>query len=346
MFKSARIKLTVWYLLIIMVISGAFSAIIYQVSTAEMDRFVEVQRFRIERRFGDQNLPSPEIIMIEPELITEAKQRIVTGLLIINGVILVTAGGAGFFLAGKTLAPIEKMLEEQNRFVADASHELRTPLTALKCSLEVFLREKKPKIVEAKEVASEGVVQVNRLQKLSDSLLQLAQVQKNGSQTKMEKVSLKKIAGGAIAKILPMAKTKKIEIGGMTEEVSILGNFDNLTELLVILLDNGIKYSPEGGKINLEVKKLEREVKITVKDEGIGIGKEELPHIFDRFYRADSARNKDKADGYGLGLAIAKKIVEEHGGKIEAESEIGKGSQFTVILPITASAKIQKQNIN
>jgi len=115
---------------------------------------------------------------------------------------------------------------------------------------------------------------------------------------------------------------------------------------LVILLDNGIKYSPERSKISLEVKKLGREVKIIIKDEGVGIGKEELPHIFDRFYRADNARTKSETNGYGLGLAIAKKIIDEHGGKIEVESKTGKGSMFIVILPIMNSAKIQKLNIN
>jgi two-component system, OmpR family, sensor histidine kinase CiaH len=346
MFKSARIKLTAWYLLIIMVISGAFSAVIYRVSTVEMDRFVEIQRFRVERRFGDQNLPPPEIIMIEPELVTEARQRIITGLLIINVVILVTAGGAGYFLAGKTLMPIEKMIEEQNRFVADASHELRTPLTALKCSLEVFLREKQPKIIEAKELASEGVNQVNTLQKLSDSLLKLAQSPNENNLAKPEKVDIKIIATDAIAKIMPMAKAKKIEIKKEIEKFFAWGNSDNLTELLVILLDNGIKYSPEKSKMFLTTKVAEREGKIIVEDEGIGIGEKELPHIFDRFYRVDSARNKEKANGYGLGLAIAKKIVDEHRGKIVVESKIGKGSKFTIILPIMASAKIQKENIN
>lgn len=333
MFKSARIKLTAWYVLIIMIVSGAFSLAIYQVLTAEIDRFAQTQQFRIERRLREQYLLPPGIVMIDPELATEARRRIVWSLVIINLAIGGAAAVTGYFLAGKTLAPIEEMIEEQNRFISDASHELRTPLTALKCSLEVYLREKKPKLVEAKSLAKDSLGEVNKLQALSDSLLRLAQFQKPNGQVKMERVNLKKIIDLAVGRVEPMAEAKKIKLVSRGTDGMVMGHETGLTDLLVILLDNAIKYSPNGSKVTIRVTGTKKEMTVTVKDEGIGISQEDLPHIFDRFYRADSARNKNKAGGYGLGLAIAKKIAEEHRGVISVESKINEGSEFKVKLP-------------
>ena len=112
-----------------------------------------------------------------------------------------------------------------------------------------------------------------------------------------------------------------------------MGDEKSLTQLLVVLLDNAIKYTDGKSPINLTVKKDTSEINIAVKDGGVGIKKEDLPHIFDRFYRADRSRSKQRVGGYGLGLSIAKRIVTLHNGSIRVESEIGKGSIFTVTLP-------------
>jgi len=211
-------------------------------------------------------------------------------------------------------------MEEQTRFVADASHELRTPLTALMLDFEVALRDKKMDLKTAKKIIGEGLEEGKKLKKLSDSLLELVN-NKNVVMVK-EKFNLEEIISEVTKKI---TVTKKIGVKEM------IGVKDKIEELLVILLDNAVKYGNK--KVTIETKKINNQIIIVVKDDGIGISKEDLPHIFDRFYRTDNARLKKDEGGYGLGLSIAKKIVEDHKGKIEVKSELGKGSEFRLIFP-------------
>jgi signal transduction histidine kinase len=324
MFKEARLKLTAWYLLIIMVISISFSGIIFGMISQEMERFVRSPRFRFE-----------EIQIRESDkLLVESKKRLVWNLLEINGIILLISGTLGYVLAGKTLSPIQKMLEEQKRFVGDASHELRTPITALKSMLEVGLRDKKMNIAEARELISESIEETDKLKNLSDSLLELARENSNGQKLIFEKIKVKDLVGEAIKKIKSASLKKNIRILVRVNGSTIKGNKDKLSELLVILLDNAIKYSPKNSQIKITAKKGKHETEIKIIDQGRGIEEKDLPHIFERFYRADSARSHQDENGYGLGLAIAKKIIEEHNGKILVNSEIDKGSEFKIILPV------------
>lgn len=335
MFRSARLKLTAWYLLIITFISMSFSLVLYRVVTGEFERFERMQRFRIERRFNTQNLPPNFMhrfpLPVDPELIREIKQRLAFMLMLINGGIFLVAGGLGFFLAGRTLAPIKDMVDEQSRFISDASHELRTPLTSLKTAMEVTLRDKKLSIVQAKKLISENINDVNKLQSLSDQLLRLAQYEKPNGNLPLEKISLTKVIKEAVRKINPLAKQKQISVICNLKNVEIKGNKESLVDLLVILLDNAVKYSPEAEMIEIAVVKKDGITEISVKDRGIGISKKDLPHVFDRFYRGDLSRSKS---GYGLGLSIAKKIVDIHKGKIKVKSNINQGSAFFVQLPV------------
>src|SRR3990167_5772072 len=180
MFSKARFKLTVWYLLIIMLISTGFSGVIYKVLTAELDRFSHMQRLRIESRVRSIQ---PRIF-VDPDLAEETKQRLIVFLLIINSGILFVSGILAYFLAGKTLRPIKEMVDEQNRFISDASHELRTPLTSIKTAMEVSLRDKNLTLKDSKKLIGESIDEVNKLQLLSDELLQLAQYQTLNGQTK------------------------------------------------------------------------------------------------------------------------------------------------------------------
>lgn len=336
MFKNARIKLTAWYILILMMISIFFSAIIYKGATNEIDRLTQMQKQRIERRFQENNFypHSPDIRFIDPELLEETKQRLLLILIIINGGIIFVVGSLSYLLAGKTLRPIQEMVEEQNRFISDASHELRTPLTALKSSLEVNLRDKNLTIDGAKNIIFESIEDVNKLQQLSDSLLQLAQYQKPQVYSKMETLSLREIIKESIKKISFLAKKKNIIIKNKTEDINIYGNKYGLIDLFVILLDNAVKYSEEKSTVTITTKKAEKLVLISIKDQGIGIEKKDLPFIFDRFYRSDKARSKTEINGYGLGLSIAKKIIDLHQGTISIESKLKKGTIAIVSLPI------------
>lgn len=307
MFYKARIKLTAWYLMIIMIVSGLFSAVIYRVQTSEIERFNRVQLQRIQFGFRIQ--------LTNPDLIEESKDRIRLTLIFVNLAILIVSGIGGYILAGITLAPIKAMLDDQQRFVADASHELRTPLTSLKTAFEVFLRGHKIQ-APTKSLIVESITEVDKLQSLTSMLLRLSKTKKI-----YEKVVLKKIILQAASKISPEAKTT-------LQNVEINGDPLALEELMVILLDNAVKYSPNQKDIKISLKKLAGKVTIGVSDRGLGIAQKDLPHIFDRFYRGDKARS---AGGFGLGLSIAKKIVEEHHGTISVTSKINFGTTVQVI---------------
>ncbi len=333
MFNSARKKLTAWYLLILMSVSISFSVAIYRGMSAEIDRFTQLQRIRVERRFDDAGIPRPPILL-DLDVINEAKQHIVMSFLGINGIIFIVMGGLSYFLAGKTLQPIKEMIEEQNRFVSDASHELKTPLTAMKSALEVYLRDPKMTLQEARQVLVENIQEVNRLQTLSESLLTLSETQPNSSAL-LAQLNPKDIITKASALVRYNAEKKKIKIQiSIIPKEKIKGREEKLVELFTILLDNAIKYSSQDSTIMIIGEIEKKGVELRVSDTGMGIEEKDIPHIFDRFYRSDKARGRRGVGGYGLGLSIAKKIVEFHRGKIKVESAINFGTTVSVWLPL------------
>ncbi len=338
MFHSAKLTLTAWYLLIIMIISVMFSFVIYRVLTLELDRVGYQQRVRYERVERDWRIPNDLKIYLldrlDPEVIAETKQRLVFRLILINGGIFIIASLAGYFLAGRTLKPIQQMVSEQKRFIADASHELRTPLTSLRSEIEVGLRSKSLAIDEARVLLVSNLEEVIRLQSLSESLLTLAQSGKLANNPDFTKVSLRESLEIATKKINGAIKKKKITLIQNTSDLYTSGIEDRITELFVIILDNAIKYSPSGSKVIVSIKRQGKLAVIVIKDNGIGIGKEELSHIFERFYRADISRTKITSNGFGLGLSIAKDILRNHNGTIQVKSILNKGSEFIIKLPL------------
>jgi two-component system, OmpR family, sensor histidine kinase CiaH len=322
MFKSARFKLTFWYVLIIMIISGMFSAAAYQNFSQEIERGFRQRRVQ---------MMIPLIPNLEDDLIAEVKQRLILELLITNGIILLTAGALSYFLAGKTLNPIEKMMEEQKRFVSDASHELRTPLTSLKTEIEVALRDKKMTIIEAKRQLKSNLEEVDKMQVLTNYLLSLNKYQSGQTGLIKKEIKMSEVINKSIVKLKNKLKDKNITITKNIEEVKMWGNEISLEELMVIFLDNAIKYSHKEGEIRVSLNQDSHHIRLTISDNGVGIAESDLPFIFDRFYRAEVSRTKEETEGYGIGLAIAKNIVEMHGGKIEVTSQQGIGSTFSVI---------------
>lgn len=344
MFHSARIKLTAYYLLIIMFISVAFSGGIYRVLLHEVERFERAQRFKIENRlhegimmpFGERLRRPGLILEIDPGLLAETRQRIIWTLIVINGIVFGLSGWLGYLLAGRTLSPIKTMVEEQNRFISDASHELKTPLTSLRSAFEVYLRGKKPTLNEAKGIISESLGEVDRLQILSESLLQLAQYQKPNGNNKFEKLLIGEIMTESIKKTAPMAKVKEVSIKSSLKDVKVKGVKYSLVDLFTLILDNAVKYSCDKSEVWVRTRKFDGQAEIEVSDKGIGIAEGDLSHIFERFYRVDNARRRSDQGGYGLGLAIAKRIVEIHKGTIDVESKVGVGTTVRVKLPASA----------
>ncbi len=334
MFEKARIKLTTWYLLIIMTISLSFSSFIYRSVSVELQRRLNVieQRLSIEPPRG-MRMQGPVHDYFLQDL-KESRNKVLFVLLYANGVILFLSAVAGYYLAGKTLKPIEKALNEQKRFVSDASHELKTPLTSLQTSIEVALRDKKLNLKEAKKVLTESLEDVGGMNKLATDLLKLTWYQAGGNNFSLEKVSTRETIETVKKKINPLAKKRQIKIIYKIKNLNIKANKEGLVQLITILIDNAIKYSKKSGGITVSIEKSRNFVVIKVKDKGIGIPKKDIPHIFDRFYRVDQSRSKTNIDGFGLGLSMAKRIVDLHKGTIKVKSEKVKGTIFTVKLPL------------
>lgn len=238
----------------------------------------------------------------------------------------------GYFFAGRTLKPIKIMVDEQNRFISDASHELRTPLTALRSELE-FMKMEYPLPEKVKDHITSTLEEVTNMQLLTDDLLLLSKNQYIRPNTVSE-VSLLDVLETAIKKIVPLAREKKITIDNQIKDVILRINHQALSQVFVILLDNAIKYSDINKKITVTSTAASDSITVNFIDEGIGITEENRKHLFERFYRGDKSRSKSSAAGYGLGLAIAKKIVDTYKGTIHVHSIIDKGSTFSVVLPL------------
>src|SRR3989338_10048109 len=340
MFNRARIKLTVWYLAIIMSVSLLFSAVIYRGADIELSRIERRQQIRIEH-FRPQFFRLPDFPdMFVPVPVDEIRKRLIAALIIINGGILILSGGAGYFLAGRTLQPIEDMVEEENRFIADASHEFRTPITSLKSQTEVSLRDKKLTLAEAKALLASNLEEADNLQTISDRLLELAQIEKPNYFV-FTSLDLKTIINDAVAKVRSLAKQKHIRIEtGKIKTQKLEGDKKQLTEMLVIFLDNAVKYSQKKKSINLSTKVTGQSLIVKVTDQGIGIDGQDLPHIFERFYRSDKSRTNQYVSGYGLGLSIAKKIIDGHNGTIQVNSKKNQGTTFTIHLPLNQPGRV------
>lgn len=330
MFTSARLKLTGLYLAIILAISGTLSMLFYMRTASILD--AEYQR--LENRFRHEQMgyfnssPLPPVFEITRAEIDAAKHNIAIQLLTINGIIIVFFGTAGYFLSGKTLQPIKQALENQKRFVADAAHELRTPITALKTSMEVNLLDASLP-VETSNLISKNLEDVDNLTKLAENLLELTR-QEDGT-VPTERVTVNEILLAAMQQVQSFAQQKSITIQYADDTtLAVHGNKESLSRLFVIFLDNAIKYSNPGSSVTIKTSKKRNHVTIDITDTGRGISKQDLPFIFDRFYRVDTARENN---GYGLGLSLAQSIVTTHGGTITVESNKDIGTTFTITLP-------------
>lgn len=231
-----------------------------------------------------------------------------------------------------TFARLERSFEQLRRFTSDASHELRTPLTAIRSVGEVGLREHRDEKAY-REIIGSMLEEVDCLGRLVDSLLTLSRADAGQVKLLPERVSLTELAREVIKQLGVLAEEKKqsllVESAG---PVYAMVDRPVLRQAVVNLVDNAIKYSPEGGSVRVVVQDQPRGPTLEVIDTGPGVGMEHRERIFDRFYRVDKARSREMG-GTGLGLAIARWAVEVHGGRIELESEEGRGSTFRITLP-------------
>lgn len=323
--KADVLRLAATYLTIIMVMSIGFSFVLYGVSAQQLDRPRPHDGFA----GGYLRQDIDDYLAVRAN---EGKNELRLQLLILNTLTLLLGGLLSYLLAERTLRPIEDNMEAQAQFVSDASHELRTPLAALMAANEVALRSKKLTLTEAKAVLQGNIADVTRLQQLTASLLELL---RDRPETYVkEQVNIQSVVADAMNSVAAQAIAKHIAVDDQTSRAVVYGNYQALAQVLTILLDNAIKYSSDRSTVRVTSETSNKRVVVAVIDQGIGIDAESLPHVFTRFYRANKARARHDADGYGLGLAIAQNIVKAHQGKLEVSSKPGKGSTFSVSLPI------------
>lgn len=242
------------------------------------------------------------------------------------------------------LERLERGFEQERRFTSDASHELRTPLTALKGRIEVTLSRVRS-AEDYRQTLTELSLEVERLVRLTNSLLYLARLDQTKHQWEFETLDLKDLLESMVDSMESVAELKNIKLSGqLADDIAIQGNLDQLTRLFLNLLDNAIKYTPEGGQVTVRTEKIEKtkKVHVSISDSGAGIAPEHLPHLFKRFYRAESGR-ESTSGGAGLGLAIANEIARQHGGALHIESRVGQGTTMCVELPLASAVRELKE---
>lgn len=327
--RSSLGRLTASYLLIIMIMSIGFSVVLYRESSRELGRQIPSQTVFDQRGFGYRS----EVHDFFEDRIAEGRRVLLARLVLLNMVTCIAGAGLSYYLAKKTLEPIEENMEAQSQFISDASHELRTPLTALRTTNEVALRRSKLSAADAKDLLQANLEEVIKLQQLTDSLLRLAT--RTEGQLAVAHVPLQLLITDVVQAMAPAAALKHIEIQETIPDMQVSVDKEAFSQVITILLDNAIKYSPNASTVRVAAVAKNKSLELTVKDQGIGIKAVDLPHIFDRFYRADHSRTRQQVEGYGIGLSLAQKIVQQHGGTITAKSKPGSGATFTVRIPIS-----------
>jgi signal transduction histidine kinase len=246
---------------------------------------------------------------------------------------LVLVAGGGFLLVRKSTAPIERSIEFMRRFMADAAHELRTPITILRTRAEVALQQPRDSVDYVS--ALQGVeAEAHRLGSIVDSLLVLARADAGERQIEKERIFLDDIAIDAAGAARVVARQKGVDVAvDDFEEAPVVGDPSLIRQLVMIVLDNAVKFTDEGGQVRVGVSMQEGAPTFSVEDTGIGIKQEDVPRVFQRFFRGETARSR--TEGAGLGLSIASWIAREHGANILLTSQPGEGTRVIVTFPRT-----------
>ncbi|QDF26039.1 MULTISPECIES: sensor histidine kinase [Bacillus cereus group] len=292
---------------------------------------IEVQG-RYFRTFSLQK--NGEIVQIVRDITAEESMLNTLFLILVIGCSIgsVCAIGIGFFLAGRALVPIQNSWEKQQQFVSDASHELRTPLAVIQSKTDVLFQSPSATIEEKAMDISTISKECRRLSKLVANLLLLARSDSNQIEMDKKTFEMDTLLEEIVDPYKELASYQEKEMILKVERgVSFMGDRERIHQMMVILLDNAMKYTNEGGQIQINCTQTSSSIRIQVKDDGIGVKEEDIPKLFDRFYQGDKARST--SEGAGLGLSIANWIVEKHYGKISVESQLGEGTCFEVILP-------------
>lgn len=321
-FEKARLKLTLWYILI--------SALLLAIFT--------IAAIAAEQRAFSTILNALADPVQRPYLTSLLERRIFTfesnfrQLLLFFDIILLAASSVtSYFLSARTLEPIAQSLKQQEEFAADASHQFRTPLTTIGMEIEALKRTEKKMPEKYRQVLDNIDQEIQRMRSLVEGLLTLVRTTKE-TKVEMKVFDLSKVAQETYKQLKPLAKSKQVKFNLEAQSpAKVYGNCQHIKELIIILVENAIKFTPSGKSVTISSQAADSGTALQVIDQGVGIPDSDLPHIFDRFYQGYHDNKIQK--GSGLGLSIAKKIADTYKAKISVESQLNLGTNFTVTFP-------------
>jgi signal transduction histidine kinase len=310
--------------------AGASGQIILQNDVPE-DKTLRLHAMRFKLASGRELVAVAVADQVELE---DKYADLITAFVVIAFAALFLLAAGGFILVRKSTAPIERSIEFMRRFMADAAHELRTPITILRTRAEVALQQ--PREAANYVAALQGIeAEARRLGGIVDSLLVLARADAGERQIEKTRIFLDDIAIDAAGAAQVVARQKNVDVTvDLFEEAPVEGDPILIRQLIMIVLDNAVKFTDAGGQVHVRVSMLEGAPTFAVEDTGIGIKQEELSRVFQRFFRGETARSR--TDGAGLGLSIASWIAREHGADISLSSEPGKGTNVIITFPPAA----------
>jgi signal transduction histidine kinase len=263
----------------------------------------------------------------------------------VGAVTLVGAGLGGLFLAHRALEPTHRAFTRQQRFIADASHELRTPLTLLRADADVLLRGRKHLPEDDVALLEDIVSEVSHMATLTNRMLTLARLDSDALHHEHEVVHLDQVTRAVVQRVNSFAAQKDITIQVESKDSpNVIGDSMLLEQVVLVLLDNAIKYNRPGGQVTVLTAVRDHQALVEVRDTGVGIAAEHLPHLGERFYRVDKARSRE-AGGTGLGLSIAYGVAATHGGTLTLTSIPDQGTTATLLLPLARNASNHQQGV-
>lgn len=332
MFDSAVIKLTAWYICVLMLVSLLFSLPLFILTSDRLERSAmrQTQILRDNPRVQDGMMQLEGLDALRENQLNLDRQQLLNNIILENLLVLVLGAIASYLFARRTLRPIEEAHTAQGKFTANASHQLRTPLATMQAEIDVALRDKKLSASQAREVLQSNLEEIARLRALSDQLLKLTHGDESGAHKSFDVVTvLKRFA----------TKNKKqynlIFTSSLKPKALVVGEAVLFEEALKVLCENATQYS--GGKeVDMKVVSGRGCIRASVIDKGPGMSPAEQARIFDRFYRGKDSSSINPS-GHGLGLALAREIVERYDGSISVKSKLGAGSTFTISLPLAIS---------
>jgi two-component system, OmpR family, sensor histidine kinase CiaH len=317
-FLRARLALTLYYVLIMGVIMCVFSLLLYYSLVSNLSD-------SLQDKFSTQEQ--------QEEVFLQTSDNFQYVIFLGDAGALLIIAILSYILAGYTLRPIQRALDDQKQFSADASHELRTPLAIIQSESEVIMRDLNASDNDYKKVVGSTLEEVERMKKIVNDLLIVARSEQQAD-AYTETIDLSSVVRESIAKVKTVAQVRGILLStDIGDHLYFIGNHNLIEHAILNVLQNSLDYTPEGNSI--EVKTFDKDGLGIVKiiDTGIGISPNDLPHVLKRFYKADNSRNR-KSSGSGLGLAIVDRVIKDHIGSIDISSIINEGTTVTIKIPL------------